>query len=634
MQSGQERDLSTLELILRGLTLDPEITATTGRSWALNPGARVLLVPPDELAHRPAQESLGIVAHEAAHDLISRTHLLKPAVPFPLDRARWLLLNALEDTRVNRWLIRRWPGAAGWLTRALTQSARELNEELPKLPGLPRFQRFLAGIVLEPLQAWSPAAFPAAVCSHAVQAALETTRADRQRVAEDAELAPAVEIATRLEPAVTATFRQEVLPRLCVRGETFAWRGWEQQVLIAAVRSLSFSEQQILPVAARLLEADLAERQCDLAEQDLQELQDALQQRDLDQLRRALGDGEEASRPGGTDRETPDQEPRRQRRRRRQSKRSRLRCSRQLLEQILDTLLGSMASDHGWGGTPGEEEEEALDGTCHLLGDHDERRVPDAATAQALVEPQLAGMARSLEELLTPTRLFGRRGGHPSGQTADLRRVMRLEHDLAESNRLRTRRAVPHRNGAAFLLLVDLSGSMRGSKSLAALAGTLLFAETLSSLAIPCAIRGFQDQLIPVLDFDQDLTPARRRAIHEMVEEIHDERPQGRNQSRYNDDGPCLLEAASLLESYPAHQRFLVVVSDGHPEGKRSKPSDLHAAVARIRSRTTISLVALGLGKGTGHVAQYYPESIADVPIEQFATQIARLLERLVQRSR
>lgn len=55
-------------------------------------------------------------------------------------------------------------------------------------------------------------------------------------------------------------------------------------------------------------------------------------------------------------------------------------------------------------------------------------------------------------------------------------------------------------------------------------------------------------------------------------------RPGGNNQPLYNDDGPCVAEAANLLLDQPGREHVLIVISDGIPEGRLSQPDDLHTA--------------------------------------------------------
>jgi hypothetical protein len=113
-----------------------------------------------------------------------------------------------------------------------------------------------------------------------------------------------------------------------------------------------------------------------------------------------------------------------------------------------------------------------------------------------------------------------------------------------------------------------------------------------------------------------------------MALEVDNRRPGGNNKAGNNDDGPCLEEFAALVGAHPARQKFLVVVSDGEPAGERSSPADLVRAVAKVTGRGDIHLIGLGLGQGTGHVAKYYPVSIANVSEGEFPAKIGGLILR------
>ena len=51
--------------------------------------------------------------------------------------------------------------------------------------------------------------------------------------------------------------------------------------------------------------------------------------------------------------------------------------------------------------------------------------------------------------------------GYPSGARLDLRSVMLFESDPRHYNRIWMRKSVPKRYDLVFMLLIDLSGSMR-----------------------------------------------------------------------------------------------------------------------------------------------------------------------------
>jgi cobalamin biosynthesis protein CobT len=184
------------------------------------------------------------------------------------------------------------------------------------------------------------------------------------------------------------------------------------------------------------------------------------------------------------------------------------------------------------------------------------------------------------------------------------------------------------RRDTAFLLLVDLSGSMRGDKTEAALAGTCLLARSLGRLEVPFAIYGFQDVLIPLCPFGTTSEADLRTALAGLWEEVNSARVGGNNRPEYNDDGLCLLEAAEELLQQPAREHVLIAVSDGLPEGRRSRPEDLHRAVAELACLRGLRLVGIGLGPNTEHVRDFYPESIASVAPHRLAGEIGALLRR------
>jgi cobalamin biosynthesis protein CobT len=136
--------------------------------------------------------------------------------------------------------------------------------------------------------------------------------------------------------------------------------------------------------------------------------------------------------------------------------------------------------------------------------------------------------------------------------------------------------------------------------------------------------------LIPFCDFFDGLTTPVRDTLGEMPHEVEGCRKGGNNNPSYNDDGPCLKEFASHLTACPADDRILIVVSDGLPEGRRSTEKDLREAVASLSGDPTLKLIGVGLGPDTGHVKEYYPNSVSNVPVARFASEIADLLRGIL----
>ena len=235
-------------------------------------------------------------------------------------------------------------------------------------------------------------------------------------------------------------------------------------------------------------------------------------------------------------------------------------------------------------------------------------------------------LERLVREGLNPQRHRRFHGNFAAGCRLSMREAMRLSAEPERYRKLWQRRTRPTLPDAAFGLLVDLSGSMSGAKARAAVQGTLLLAETLGRLEVPCLVHGFQNVLIPFMGWEERFDGNVRRRIESMELEAASRRPGGNNRAGNNDDGPCLEEFAMLVGAHPARQKFLVVVSDGLPAGCRSGPTDLKTAVKGVVGRGGIHLIGLGLGQGTEHVRDFYPRSIANLAEADFPGSIGKLI--------
>ncbi len=459
----------------------------------------------------------------------------------------------------------------------------------------------------EELRGWQPGQN---VSLAVVANALATTRRARRAYAE---WLPGVDLdPTELGPDLFGRYRAGVWPDL--RGPEAIWlpAPWEQAVRLRCWEALQLARAAILPVAEKILEGDINRLalflQGDRRRQD--QAWSALNSVNRDQLLDLLESARKASLP--LDR-VPSP------------------SLRSLALRLIDLWLQRIHRVPVI--TTGCPVPTAGHARLPPLSRLPPLPLPVPSTAydqaRARVASQINHLARQIEEVLRPRRRLHESGGFASGSKLDLRRVMKFDADPRLYNQLWIRKNIPNRRDAAVLLLLDLSGSMRGEKSEALLAGTILLAETLYRLSIPFALVGFQDVLIPFCDFSDGLTASVRQGIGQLPREINGDRPGGNNTPSYNDDGPCLREAAGLLLRWPATERLLLVVSDGLPEGRHSSPDDLHSAVKELRGRGAgLKLIGIGLGPGTEHVEDFYPESVASVPVPRFAQEIGGLLRR------
>lgn len=189
----------------------------------------------------------------------------------------------------------------------------------------------------------------------------------------------------------------------------------------------------------------------------------------------------------------------------------------------------------------------------------------------------------------------------------------------------------PEKRDYAITLLVDLSGSMQGEKIQKTFKAVVLLGEVLNRLGVKNEILGFQDEVIDFKHFGEILDDTLRKKISGMIAEVGGDNPGGHNRPSYNDDGPCLTEASRGLEQEHAKEKFLLVLSDGNPEGRHSNSRDLENAVSEILSTTGQKLVGIGLGSETDHVKKFYPTSLPSIDINALPQVLGDLLEDLIK---
>jgi len=562
--------------------------------WSWDPVRRVIRVSAEGLAQQGPEYCAGIVAHEVGHYHISRYNL------FPLEvasvRAARNLLNAIEDPRVDRWITSRYPGARPWQNQALV-------DEIAHEEGTPAFLMFCLECAAEGDRDWQPSAreLPARVVE-----ALAQTREARHRYALHF---PPTNLDEPVTDEIVREYREEVLPFLTDLRWLPSRR--EQRIQHSAWTAFRLAEEAIFPVGLALYVEDRRKiARWLMAHPD----HAARARRELEEGRpgRVVGEALRADLPPKAPHRWADE------------------LAQELLDGSLDRRINAPVIVLP--GSPSELPTRPWDAPVVDLPPLP--RVWQPATNYDLaydeVADQVDQLVQHLDEVLRPQQRLRQRAGHPTGRRVDLKRLMSFEADPRRYDELWVRTTIPDRRNAAIGLLVDLSGSMQGDKAQSALKGSILLAETLHRLQVTFGVYGFQDVLIKLHDFGDPLTPAARNRLAEMTQEVAGSRVGGNNQPGYNDDGPCLLEFAATLEEVPAVDRILVVVSDGLPEGRRSNSQDLHNAVATLTADPILRLIALGLGSGTGHVRNFYPESMADVPLAQFAQTIGNLVERVL----
>lgn len=642
MADAAPNDLSAL---VAGLSHDAAIQVSVGDKWTFNPETRTLNVSKESLETQGVDYCAGVVAHEVGHYFITRYPLFEGGAMTSTLRNH--LLNALEDPRVNLWMQERYIGTVSWFERVYADDVRILSgDKLSRT--VPRVIQF--GLMCAALDNHrvDDRMRERGVLPEVFDALLETADARRRYVM----TRPFSDLVVR-EPSAIADFYfgsvASSLKKDDMAGADISDRHVlrELNVRSQAYQAFRIAVEEIFPHVMNLYAQDVDDIAALLRrDQSVREAAaQAVKRNDGGAIR---GIVVKAIRDKSNGPEGP-------------AEKSDLKLSQAIYEKFYEFSDDAPSDMDGFeemllplleaffnqttAGESGEGERisvrlrgrssggrgcrvpKALRGGSGRMPKVDFQKLDDVVNAQV---NELAG---SLEEILLPRKRLRQRQGFPSGQAVNMRRVFAFEADPRKYNELWIRKTMPDRHRTAVSLLVDLSGSMRGEKAEAAYAGALLFADSLSRLGVPFSVTGFQDMPIPFHEFGESFTAQRRLDLRGLVEEVYGARKGGNNCPEHNDDGPCLQETAEKLLEYPAEDQLLIVISDGQPAGRRSNDDDLKQAVKVLsQDKLTMRLIGLGLGEGTEHVEDYYPNAYGCIKVQSLAAEIGYHIQRFVFR--
>ena len=601
-----ESGVAQLHGLAAGLCEEAGIQLQIAEEWSWNPRQGILNIAQSSLIEHGVVYCAGYISHEIGHVFLSRYNLFRRNSELP-HACESQLLNALEDPRVDKWMGLRYPGAQIWLDKI-----HKNNLKLPLQADTLDTIAFMIECAREPCRNWQP--LKNQHLSGRAAQALEQTRKSRQQYYN--ELPPAHQSSTGHDAELVDFFRQHVIPDVNSPKALANCNPAELQVLCSAWKAWKIAQQDIFPVAHKLFEsdvqqiADIMTQTPDMSRQIAQAIDSNNNIITVALLQKLL------SQPLNRNRQDPANE-----------------TLLQLAEKALIALLSNISADRTVSALAGAN--------SGFSTGHGSGKATTAAAARsrannsyqrirAQVNAQIKQLVTKLQSLLPPRLHKKPRAGFPSGCRIDLPSLMEFNARPQNYHKLWQRRPQPEHHQSAISLLVDLSGSMYGEKIEAALAGTIILAETLSQLSIDFAINGFQDQLIPLCHFGSELSTKTQIKIASMLLEVEGNNPGGHNQYICNDDGPCLREAAKQLYDADAQDRYLIVISDGCPSGRYSGEKELKQAIDELEKDPNIHLIGLGIGEETEHVNQFYPQAIANVPIDQFAKRLGKLLQQII----
>ena len=616
--------LAQLSTLAMGLTANAGIRLRSGASsWCWMPATREIGVVDADLVRLPSAAALGIIAHETGHALgsdltvdIGLSEALDAILPFTrldwrreardrLERHfRLPMLNGLEDGRVEAMMVHRFPAAQAWLTAA-SQALRGTKSDLRAALHINQISMVLADIHYTPhLQ---QGVYPASLLASTIRGTSNYEAIlSLYTKSLPFDVAPAVVAAVRaVRPAVFAfrdTFPQpgtRCWQRATPSGAVERLEADSPQAAVqaAAAAAAAIAATRITPTLAALLLADLR-WMASWAPTPLHPFQLSLLC---------------ASRPRGQMGPTAVQEHN--------------------LIAVIRALTATV---------------QPLAGTIVLPPTLDPKQAA-AAMARLQMHIYVEGNPPSPQEVhqhaaaltrLLRTRFPARRRGHApkalheAGLRPHLPAVIRRAAQPQASDRIWRRPPPRDHHDAACLLLIDVSGSMLGDKIAWVTAAVEVIGRALSTLEIPYALQGYQDQRIPLLPIGLHPVEALVAALPGLEAEVRGARPGGHNCPDHNDDGPCLDEAAAQLAAVPATDRLLIMISDGELNGARSTQNDLVAALGRWRRpQSPVRLLGVGAGPDHNHMRRRHPEGVMTACLPALPRLLAAAVGRMLMNS-
>lgn len=247
------------------------------------------------------------------------------------------------------------------------------------------------------------------------------------------------------------------------------------------------------------------------------------------------------------------------------------------------------------------------------------------------VLPFINKLETELREIFTARKDTRWKSGFKIGKRIDMKKRMqeKAKSIPAVESRAWQKRELPQEKDYAISVLVDLSGSMAWDKKIKeTFKAVVVLTEVLNRLSINLEVLGFNNKIFEYQSFGQEISKSIRTKMEGMLEEVYG------GGANWNDDGWALEQTSERLEKQKVDQKFLIVLSDGLPAESSKHPRsqyELSNVVKKIAKETDVKLIGLGVGLGTEHVSNYYPNSIAGVKVDKLVEKLSGLIREVIE---
>jgi hypothetical protein len=611
-------------------------------------GSDFLQINARDLLEKPMEYLRFVIAHEGGHRRVSRIQGVIPEEVWQ-EPGFAMLMNALEDPRVNNFVSEGYPYFKERMDFTYEYDAeleRKLKAEAGEMLG--RQPRFIQA-AFEYLKMW-----------------IRETKNEEEKISEDVESEASLVVEKTL-PAAKDVWWTYPSKEEADKGEN--------RIIDYAKASYDIIYEKVWPEFKKLIEKDIKDQELAeaLREKDGEgvpkELENSLTDEEKQELKGAIEKALDAAMKGGKNGKPSPIDPTKLSERLRkkikeyidsltdEEKQALAEKAMKAIRTLADKAGERMSSafpepkkeDTEDEPTPAVPEKKDAKGEWKPAGrENPEDRAGMIENYRKAIEEKLRGneneyeknrtevipvidrLESDLREIFVERRLKGWSSGHRSGKRINIQKRMgeKAKGVSSVESKAWERREFPMEKDYAITILVDLSGSMQGEKITEAFKAVVAVAEALNRLSINIEILGFNDRIYEYQKYGDALSDEIRTKMGEILQRVHTD------EARYNDDGFALGQASDRLARQKEKEKILIVVSDGLPvesDEHEGPEYELSKVISDIEKETGQILIGLGLGEGTEHVTEYYPNSIANVNVEEMAEKLAALIKEVIE---
>lgn len=646
-----------------GIELNPHRKPHPQSGWHWDFKDNIVRVDPDDLLERPIEYSCFVMGHEAGHRRVSRTHFIPKEV--------WgqpgfgFLMNAIEDPRENNFVADNYPMFAQRMEMAyktdLNIEGKAKKKAVETIGRVPRFMQ--AGF--EYIRLWF-----------------------LERLNEKEFIGLSKEKAVEKLGSMILTDLPDDVKQVVLKTLADARNSWwlyptkkeadgkngEEIISEYAEGSYNINHEEIWPEFKKLIDEDIKDEK---AKQLIDELKKQKQEKQEQEQKDSKPDGEKDD--GGEPQEMTAEEIQKMLDEMSDEERKELEKKvGQKAQEIIDELAkeiakemkGKMTEESKQTEEPGDQKienqeenkktentenngkpkaskfneskedeqkrEKEIEQIKKKLQENADRDVGRYEKDRREVSTIINRLTNDLRAIFSERKKTKVKSGFSSGRTVDIsRRITEIAKGiLSIDSRAWVRKEKPTEKDYAFSILVDLSGSMQNHGRIEeTFKAVVALSEVLNNLGMKFNVIGFNDRLINFLEFGKKLDKEKRKGMEQMIREVNSGTSIGN--PAYNDDGWAVGETSKILLGQKESQKVLIVLSDGEPEPSgvhRGDEFNLASVVKSIEKSGKHEIIGLGLGSGTGHVKNYYSKNVANIPVKELPSELAKLLKEIVEK--